>query len=88
MISRFSLPCFRPCIASVMIIYAAVAPLVAARIGAAQTVLDVGCGPGILTTFYAEQSPHIQFVGIDRSAASIATARERAEQTGFEKRAV
>jgi len=63
--------------------YAAVAPLVAARIGAAQTVLDVGCGPGILTTFYAEQSPHIQFVGIDRSAASIATARERAGKLGL-----
>jgi SAM-dependent methyltransferase len=63
--------------------YMAIGPLVAARIDAARTVLDFGCGPGILTTFYAGQYPDIQFVGIDRSAASVSVAQERAEQLGL-----
>ena len=63
--------------------YMAVGPLVADRIGAAGTVLDFGCGPGILTTFYARQFSDTQFVGSDRSAASISVAHERAEQLGL-----
>jgi SAM-dependent methyltransferase len=60
--------------------YMAIGPLVAARLNAARTVLDFGCGPGILTMFYARQYPDIQFVGIDRSVASVSVAQERAEQ--------
>ena len=56
---------------------------VAARLSPAQTVLDVGCGVGILTTFYAQQSPQTEFVGIDRSPASIAMAQEQAERLGL-----
>lgn len=63
--------------------YMAVAPLVESQIGTAQTVVDVGCGPGILTTFYAAQHPQTQFVGIDRSTLSVTLARERAEQLGL-----
>ncbi|MDQ6735841.1 MAG: methyltransferase domain-containing protein [Nitrospirota bacterium] len=63
--------------------YIAIGPLVADRIGAARMVLDFGCGPGILTTFYARQFPYVDFVGIDRSAASVTTAQERAEQLGL-----
>ena len=63
--------------------YTAIGPLVAARIDAARTVLDFGCGPGILTTFYARQYPDVQFVGIDRSVASISVAQEHAEQRGL-----
>lgn len=63
--------------------YLAVGPRVAAWIGEAQTVLDFGCGAGILTTFYARQFPEKTFVGIDRSPASIAVAQERAKLLGL-----
>jgi SAM-dependent methyltransferase len=58
--------------------YLAVGPRVAARIPPARTVLDFGCGIGVLTTFFAREYPERQFVGIDRSSASIAYARRRA----------
>jgi SAM-dependent methyltransferase len=51
---------------------------VAERIVDARTVLDFGCGPGILTTFYARRFPDRTFVGVDRSASSVAAARDRA----------
>jgi SAM-dependent methyltransferase len=63
--------------------YTAVGPLVAAGIRSAKAILDFGCGPGILTTFYARQCPDSLFVGIDRSAASISVAQERAEHLGL-----
>lgn len=53
------------------------------RIGAAATVLDYGCGVGILTTFYAGHCPATQFVGIDRSSRSIAVARSKANELGL-----
>ncbi len=49
----------------------------------APSVLDVGCGIGILTTFYAQQHPQSNLLGIDRSAASIALARQRAQELGI-----
>jgi SAM-dependent methyltransferase len=63
--------------------YLAIGPRVADRIGAARSVLDVGCGVGILTTFYAKQHPDRTFVGIDRSAASITRAQEHAKALGL-----
>lgn len=48
----------------------------------ALSVLDVGCGIGILTTFYAQEHPHSTLLGIDRSPASIALARQRAQELG------
>jgi SAM-dependent methyltransferase len=63
--------------------YTAVGPLIADRIGTARVVLDFGCGPGILTTFYARQFPHVEFLGFDRSAASVSTAQERAKELGL-----
>ena len=59
--------------------YLAIGLRVAARIGKARSILDVGCGVGILTTFYARQYPDKTFVGIDRSPASIARAQEQAK---------
>jgi tRNA G46 methylase TrmB len=53
------------------------------RIGAAATVLDYGCGVGILTTFYAGHCPATQFVGIDRSSRSIAVAQSKANELGL-----
>lgn len=55
---------------------------VLSRIGAATTVLDFGCGVGILTTFYARHCPETQFVGIDRSPGSIAAAQSKADELG------
>lgn len=63
--------------------YLAVGPRVAERITGAKSVLDFGCGPGLLTTFYARQYPDIAFTGVDRSGASIAVARAQAERIGL-----
>src|SRR5262245_60585771 len=60
--------------------YLAIRPLIAARIGQALTILDFGCGPGVLTTFYARQFPRVQVVGLDRSSASIAEAQKKAKE--------
>lgn len=53
---------------------------VSSRISPATHVLDFGCGLGILTLFYAQQHPSIEFVGIDRSPRSIELACLEAEQ--------
>src|SRR5262245_30788200 len=63
--------------------YLTIGPRVADRIGNARSVLDVGCGVGILTTFYAKKHPAKTFVGIDRSSASIARAQEHAKTLGL-----
>ena len=63
--------------------YLAIGARVANRIGEAQSILDVGCGVGILTTFYARQYPDKIFVGIDRSPASITRAQEHAMALGL-----
>jgi SAM-dependent methyltransferase len=64
--------------------YIEVGSRVAARFGGAGRILDFGCGVGILTTFYAMQFPEKQFVGVDRSPASIAVAREKAQELGLD----
>ena len=56
---------------------------VMARVGSAARVLDFGCGVGILTTFYARQFPDREFAGLDRSAASIAVAQQKARELGL-----
>jgi len=63
--------------------YLAIGLRVADRIGVARSILDVGCGVGILTTFYARQYPDKTFVGIDRSPVSIERAQERAQALGL-----
>ena len=63
--------------------YVAIAPVVEAHLGEAKTVLDFGCGPGILTTFYARRFPHAEVTGFDRSAACIAQARRKADEWGL-----
>ena len=63
--------------------YLTIGPRVADRIGDARSILDVGCGVGILTTFYAKQHPDRTFVGIDRSSASITRAQEHAKTLGL-----
>ena len=63
--------------------YLVVGSVLASRMKPASRVLDFGCGVGILTTFCASYFPDIEFVGIDRSSASIAMAREQVEKRGL-----
>jgi SAM-dependent methyltransferase len=62
--------------------YKEVGSRVASRIGDAKEILDFGCGVGILTIFYAGLFPDKQFIGVDRSPASIAVARRKAAEQG------
>ena len=59
--------------------YRSVGPLVAAHLAGAATILDVGCGPGILTTYYARRYPRARVTGIDRSPVCIAEAQRKTE---------
>ena len=47
-------------------------------------VLDVGCGVGILTTWYAACFPNVTFLGIDRSLKSIEVAQRFAQSVGLD----
>lgn len=47
---------------------------------ASGSILDFGCGPGILTTYLARICPDSFFMGIDRSPECIHVAREQAER--------
>lgn len=47
-------------------------------------VLDCGCGVGILTTFFAQEFPGLEFVGIDRSTSSISIAEQEAQRRHVE----
>ncbi len=59
--------------------YTVLGPAVADALAGARCVLDVGCGVGILTTWYATRFPAVTFVGIDRSLKSIEMARKFAQ---------
>jgi len=63
--------------------YLAIGSRVADRLGESRSILDVGCGVGILTTFYARLYPDKTLVGIDRSPASLARAQEQAKALGL-----
>ncbi|HXX73926.1 MAG TPA: class I SAM-dependent methyltransferase [Nitrospiraceae bacterium] len=60
--------------------YREISSRVAAHVKEAKTILDFGCGVGILTTFYARQFPNKQFLGIDRSHRSMTMANEQAHK--------
>lgn len=63
--------------------YLQVGSRVARHLHDATSVLDVGCGIGILTTFYAQQHPNCTVLGVDRSPASIDLARQRGQTLGL-----
>ena len=63
--------------------YVKVGSAVAEKIGSPRRILDFGCGVGILTTFYAQQFPQIEIVGIDRSSDSLNRARSEAVKRGL-----
>ncbi|MGD9849996.1 MAG: trans-aconitate 2-methyltransferase [Nitrospirales bacterium] len=60
--------------------YRKLGPALCPRISEGSRVLDFGCGVGILTTFFAREFPHIEFIGIDRSAQSIFFAEQEARR--------
>ena len=64
--------------------YHLLGPAIANVLERAQRVLDVGCGVGILTTWYATCFPSVTFLGIDRSLKSIEVAREFAQACHLE----
>ncbi|MET0794016.1 MAG: YdhR family protein [Polyangiaceae bacterium] len=53
---------------------------VASKLAQGAKVADVGCGHGVSTVLMARAFPASSFVGFDSHAASIDTARQRAEQ--------
>jgi SAM-dependent methyltransferase len=63
--------------------YLQVGSRVARQLHDATSVLDVGCGIGILTTFYAQQHPNCAVLGVDRSPGSIDLARQRGQKLGL-----
>jgi SAM-dependent methyltransferase len=63
--------------------YSEIGLRVASRIGDAHSILDFGCGVGILTTFYGRQFPDKQFLGVDRSPVSVVRAQEKANALGL-----
>ena len=64
--------------------YHEIGPAVAEALEGGRRVLDVGCGAGILTTWYAACYPNVTFLGIDRSLRSIEAAREFAQSVHLE----
>lgn len=65
--------------------YLTVGAAIAERLGEAARILDVGCGLGILTTFYARQVPGADVLGIDRSPSSLEVGRQRAAKLGVSR---
>ena len=63
--------------------YLQVGSRVVPHLDGASSVLDVGCGIGILTTFYAQQHPNCAVLGVDRSPASIDLARQQGQKLGL-----
>ncbi len=64
--------------------YRTLAPAVANALKGASRVLDVGCGVGILTTWYAARFPDAVVLGLDRSSQSLDAARRFARTSGIE----
>ena len=46
-------------------------------------VLDLGCGAGVVTCFYAMSRPNVDVVGVDESPVAIETARQIAQELGI-----
>ena len=58
--------------------------LVGASLGAAQHIVDIGCGPGNSTELLAARYPQADILGIDNSPAMLEAARKRLPRLRFE----
>ena len=54
------------------------------NIGDPNTILDLGCNIGYLTTWYAAERPSSAVVGVDISLGSIETAKKIAKHRGYQ----
>lgn len=61
-----------------------IADALAAR--GAESVLDLGCGPGQFAEFIAASLPALAYTGLDFSGVAVSRARQRCPQYLFEKR--
>jgi SAM-dependent methyltransferase len=59
--------------------FRAVGNAISQKLEPGKTVLDFGCGVGILTTWYASLFPDCVFTGVDRSSQSITAAQRQAK---------
>ena len=50
------------------------------------TLVDIGCGPGLLTMLLARRYPHLHIVGVDAAEEMIRTAGANAASLGFSDR--
>ncbi len=64
--------------------YHMLGPMIVNVLEGGQRVLDVGCGVGILTIWYAACLPNMTVLGIDRSLKSIEVAQQRAQSCHLE----
>lgn len=51
-------------------------------LGAAGSLLELGCGPGFYATAFAGDYPHLRVTGVDRAPGQIALAWQRAKAGG------
>ncbi len=67
-------------------LYAKIADDLVREIGAAERILDIGCGPGRLLVELARRFPDARLTGVDLDPAMLAAARERLMAEGLDDR--
>ena len=54
-----------------------------ARLDPSGSLVDIGCGPGLLTSLIARRFPQLQVTGLDTSAEMVHTASQNADAQGL-----
>jgi precorrin-6B methylase 2 len=47
------------------------------------TLLDIGCGNGLLSCFYALRYPQVKVIGIDKAESAVSCSRQLAQRIGL-----